>query len=199
MKKLIFAIFCFAGILTFTSGQANAQGFSINAGANFAHFNDVNGAADSYTGLLAGIRYGFEIPNSPVVLRPGAFYSQKGAVFKDGNIESITKLEYLEIPVAAKFNFILDNPSLVPHVYFGPYLGLLLGAEKEVTDGDTSISSDISSDIKNTDLGVVVGAGVDINKFNAGLRYSAGLTEIDKNNVVDGKTGALSIVVGVKF
>ena len=199
MKKIIVTLLCITGIIMFSSQSTQAQGFGISAGGNFAHFNDVDGAADSRTGLMAGITYGFSVPMSPITIRPGAFYTQKGAQVTDGNIESTTKLNYLEVPVVGKFDFILDNPALTPHVYFGPYVGFLLNAEQEVSGGGSSGSTDISDEINNTDLGVVVGAGVDINRFKAGIRYSTGLTEVAKNDFLDGKNGAFSIVLGIKL
>ena len=199
MKKTILTLLIFAGIATFSYQNSQAQGFGLKGGVNFAHFNEVDGAADSRTGLMAGITYGVKIPMSPITIRPGAFYTSKGAKLSDGNIESTTKLNYLEIPVTAKFDFILDNPVLTPHVYFGPYIGFLLNAEQEISGDSTSGSTDISDEVKSTDVGVVVGAGVDINRLEAGVRYSTGLTDVAESDFIEGKNGVFSIVLGVKF
>ncbi|WP_441000154.1 hypothetical protein [Fodinibius sp. SL11] len=49
----------------FSSQSTQAQGLGINAGGNFAHFNDVDGAADSRTGLI-----GHRLPRKYAERRP---------------------------------------------------------------------------------------------------------------------------------
>ncbi|WP_372638813.1 porin family protein, partial [Fodinibius sp.] len=115
----------------------------------------------------------------------------------EGDTESTTRLDYIEVPVVAKFAFILDNPMLTPHVYFGPYVGLNMNAEQEISGGDNSGTVDIEDEVKGTDFGVVVGAGADITRFNVGVRYSAGLVNAFEEG--DGKNGAFSIVAGIDF
>jgi hypothetical protein len=199
LKKLLLPIFIISGLLLINISNIKAQGFGISAGANFTNFNDTDASTDARTGLMAGLTYGISVPMSPITIQPRVFYAQKGAKASEGSIETTTKLDYIEIPVVAKFDFILDNPMLTPHVYFGPYAGFNISAEQEVSGGDNSGTFDIEDQIKNTDFGVVVGAGADITKFNVGIRYSAGLTEIAENNAFDGKNGVFSIVAGVNF
>ncbi len=183
----------------FTLSDAQGQGIGISAGANFANFVDTDASVDSRTGVMAGLTYGIAVPMSPVTIQPGVFYAQKGATLSDGDIETTTKLDYIEIPVIAKFDFILDNPMLTPHVFFGPYAGFTLNAEQEVSDGNTSGSVDIGDQVKDTDIGVVVGAGADINKFRIGIRYSVGLTDVAETDIFNGKNGVLSLVAGINL
>lgn len=199
MKKLLLPVFILSGLLLINTTNLKAQGIGLKAGANFANFNDTDASTDSRTGVMVGLTYDFAVPMSPITIQPGVFYAQKGAKVSDGSVESTTKLDYIEVPVVAKFAFILDNPMLTPHVYFGPYAGFNINAEQEVSGGETSGTVDIDDEVKGTDFGVVVGAGVDITKFNVGIRYSAGLSEIAENNAFDGKNGVLSIVAGVNF
>ncbi|MDR8391907.1 PorT family protein [Aliifodinibius sp. S!AR15-10] len=199
MKKLLLPIFIISGLLLINTSNIKAQGFGISAGANFANFNDTDASTDARTGLMAGLTYGVSVPMSPITIQPGVFYVQKGTKATEGSIETTSKLDYIEIPVVAKFDFILDNPMLTPHVYFGPYAGFNISAEQEISGGDNSGTFDIEDQVKSTDFGVVVGAGADITKFNVGIRYSAGLTEIAENNAFDGKNGVLSIVAGISF
>jgi hypothetical protein len=200
MKKLLLSVFLISGFICLSTTNAQAQ-LGIKAGYNSANFNDTDASTDSRSGFTAGLTYDFGIPMSPITIQPGVFYAQKG-VSSSGEIgNGEIKLDYIEIPVVAKFDFILDNPLLTPHVYFGPYLGFNINAEAEGSlDGsDGSSSVDISDETKGTDFGVVVGAGADITKFNVGLRYSAGLTDIAENDNIDGKNGVFSIVAGINF
>lgn len=198
MKKLLLSVFLLSGLVFITTPSAQAQ-LGVKAGLNSANFNDTDASTDSRMGLMAGLTYDFAIPMSPITIQPGVFYAQKGAESSTEAGEGKIKLDYVEIPVVAKFDFILDNPMLTPHVYFGPYMGFNINAESELSGEEGSISGDIDDEVKGTDFGVVVGAGADITKFNVGLRYSAGLTDIAENDAFDGKNGVFSIVAGINF
>lgn len=199
MKKLVLPLFMLCGLLLIQTPKARAQGFGLKAGVNMATFNYTQNSPDSRIGVMAGLTYDFAVPMSPVTIQPGVFYTQKGAKTTDGSVETTTKLDYIEIPVLAKFNFILDNPVVTPKVYFGPYMGFTFNAKAEASGDNVSGSVNIDDQVKGTDFGVVVGGGVDINQFNVGLRYSAGLTDVAENNAFNGKNGVFSIVAGVNF
>jgi len=198
MKKLFLSIFLLSGLIIATAPDAQAQ-LGIKAGLNSANFNDTDDSYDSRMGLMAGLTYDFAIPMSPISIQPGVFYTQKGAEASAEGVEGKVKLDYVEIPVVAKFDFILDNPMLTPHVYVGPYVGFNINAESELSSEAGSIGGDIDDVVKGTDFGVVVGAGADITQFNIGLRYSAGLTNIAEDDAFDGKNGVFSIVAGINF
>jgi hypothetical protein len=73
-----------------------------------------------------------------------------------------------------------------------------VNAKAEVEAAGQTDSGDIKDAIKDTDFGVVVGAEVEISKFNVGIRYGAGLTKIAEDDS-DGKNGVFSIVGGINF
>lgn len=198
MKKLLLSVFLLSAVILISAPNAQAQ-LGVKAGLNSANFNDTDASTDSRMGLMAGVTYDFAIPMSPITIQPGVFYAQKGAESSSELGDGKIKLDYVEIPVVAKFDFILDNPMLTPHVYFGPYMGFNINAESEISGEEGSLSGDIEDEVKGTDFGVVVGAGADITKFNVGLRYSAGLSDIAENDAFDGKNGVFSIVAGINF
>jgi len=190
MKKLLALSFSALLCLSFlTPQQTRAQAnFGLRAGLNFANINDRPDGfePDSRTGVMLGGYLNVKVPMSPISIQPEALYSQKG--YESGG--ATLKLDYLEIPVLAKFSF---APGPVqPHVYFGPYAGFVLNSEVS--------GNGISVDVDNTqtDFGGVIGAGADLNagitKLNVGLRYSFGL--VDAIDGTQGKNSALSIVAG---
>ena len=198
MKKLLLSVFLLSGFVVFSTTNAQAQ-FAIKGGANFANFNDTDVSADSRTGFMGGVTYDFKIPFSPVSIQPGVFYAQKG-VDNSGELgNGEVKLDYIEVPVVAKFDFILDNPMFTPNVYFGPYVGFNVNAEAEALPNPGGDTDNFDDQVKNTDFGVVVGAGADISRFNLGVRYSAGLSNVAEDDNVDGKNGVFSIVAGINF
>jgi|SRR5699024_6939966 len=192
MKKLLYSL-CILLAIGLVSKPAQAQSsidFGIRGGLNFANLNDTDLDTDSRTGFMVGVYANYLIPNSPVSIQPEVLYTQKGFEYGDAT----AKLGYIEIPVLAKFDWVMDG-NITPHVYFGPYIGFNVSAEAEGPQGDVDV--DIEDTVNTTDFGVIVGAGVDVNRFNVGVRYGAGLTEVADN--IDGKNGVLSIVAGVSF
>lgn len=202
MKKLL-SIICVLSLLTVAGvSSANAQSplsLGIRGGLNFANLNNVDGS-EARTGFMAGAYFNFKVPMSPVSIQPEILYTQKGyeasGTVLGQQVNATTKLDYIEVPVLAKFSF-APGP-VTPHVYFGPYLALNISAEVEAEGGGQSGTQDIKDSVKDTDFGVVVGGEVDISKFNVGVRYNAGLTKIAEDDS-DGKNGVFSIVAGINF
>jgi len=197
MKKLLTVLCAFVIVGAFSISEVAAQpSFGLKGGLNFANLNNVDGT-ESRTGFMAGAYVNIGVPMSPVSIQPEVLYSQLGAEDSEAGNTVKIKLDYIQVPVLAKFDFASPGP-VAPNVYFGPYIGFNVNAEAEVSDGTASLSGDIKDEIKDTDFGVVVGAGVDITKFNIGVRYGAGLTKVFEDDS-DGKNGVFSIVAGINF
>jgi hypothetical protein len=80
----------------------------------------------------------------------------------------------------------------------GPQLGFLLSAKEKDPDGDVDLKDESSS----IDFGITLGAGADINKFNVGLRYLFGLSNVaDFEDIGDFKVknSAFQIVLGYRL
>lgn len=204
MKRTLFTIIMMFAALIYAD-QVRAQNgleFGVRGGLNFATLNDTEEDVDvdNLTGLMAGIYARFPIPNTPVSIQPEILYTQKGAessdIFEGQESTLKLRLDYIEVPVLARFDFINDG-SLTPHVYFGPYLSFNVSADAEVTDGESSFSGDISDEVKDMNVGIVTGAGLDYNRFNFGVRYGVGLVDTFENG--DGKNGVFSVTVGFGF
>lgn len=193
-------LFTFLTIISLPKSQAQV-GFK--GSMNIATLYDSDVETDSRIGLSAGIFTSLDIPNSPVSIQPELLYSQKGAketgTFNGDEYTVTTKLDYIELPVLAKFRFVNTEP-MTPHVYFGPYLGYNLNAKAEVEGNGGSIGGNIEDSINDIDFGMVVGAGLEIQQFLLGVRYSPGFTEIgDESNNLDAKNSVISITAGIQL
>lgn len=180
MKKILLAFTVLLAI-TASINQTKAQTVEIGlrGGVNIASLADAKQEVDSpRIGLLAGVYGRVSIPGTRFSIQPEVLYSQKGA--EVNNVE--VKRSYLEIPVLLRLDF-LTSGLLSPHISAGPYFGFKLDAKEEST-GDT-------------DSGLIFGVGVDINRFNVGLRYSLGLQRVYEND--EERNQALSIVIGFGF
>ncbi len=199
MKKILSTL-CLLLTFGLIANQAQAQvDLGIRGGVNLAIFNNTDLELENTTGFMVGIYLNYHMPNSPVTIQPEVLYTQKGAtvsrVVEGNNVSYEYKLDYITIPVLAKFDYVLDGP-ITPHVYLGPYIGFNINAEQQVEIVGGAISEDFSEEVKNIDFGVVVGAGIDVSRFSLGFRYSAGLTPVFEDENADAKNGVISIVAG---
>ena len=121
------------------------------------------------------------------------------------------ELDYIELPILLTFNIPVRN-SFKPFYFFGPALSFNLSAkeeyhstEYEYEGGDVIDSfyevNDISSDIHNTDFGLIIGIGFNKNKFIFDMRYDIGLYNmfINTGDNFSAKNRALSILIGYEF
>lgn len=188
-------IMSFTGILSTSSAQLPID-FGIKAGVNLANFSGTDMDLDSRQAFVVGASLDISLPMFPVAVESGVYYSQKGA--ESGG--STIKLDYVEVPVLAKFNFGPPGP-FSPHLVAGPYVGFLVDSELEDSAGNTADLEDFTEEV---DFGGIVGLGADFNmgltKLNAQVRYSMGLSSVFTNQLDDGERNAvLSVVVGVRF
>ncbi|MGN8225464.1 porin family protein [Gracilimonas sp. BCB1] len=163
----------------------------IKAGANYSTFNNTDDV-EYKTGFIGGIYSSIKVPASPLTIQPEVLYAQYGAGIE--NSDAWFRVNYLQIPVLLKFGF--NTPGIKPNVYFGPYMGINLNSEIKNESG----SINLDDQAEGTDFGIAVGAGLDVRKFNIGLRYTAGLKDVANDNFNDeAKNGAFALTVGVEF
>lgn len=196
------ALFLMAGMVAQVHAQSPVK-FGLKGGFNIANITNSDIDADARFGLTAGASVDLSLPAIPFGIETGLNYSQKGADGSEEEFTSKIKLDYIEVPVLAKFQLGPPGP-ITPHLVVGPYLGININAEAEVSDGIESISVDLSDDVNNTEIGGTAGVGVDFNmgvtKLNARAQYSYGFTDIFKDaGDLGGKNAALSVTVGIWF
>ncbi len=178
------------GISTESNGQVLPK-FGIKGGLNYATLNNIDNV-EYKPGILIGGFAKFNVPASPMSIQPEVLYAQYGSNIEDS--DASFKLNYIQVPVLLKFSF--PAPGATPNVYFGPYANFLLNSEIANDNG----SFNLEENTKNSTFGVIIGAAVDVSKFQLGVRYSAGLTNVADDNFSDeAKNGAFAVTVGVSF
>ena len=151
--------------------------------------------ADSTTRASAGATVDFG--HSDFVLESGALYRQMGASASEGGETFTLTLDYLSIPLLAKYYVNGVSSSAAFFVKGGLQPGLLVRKKAELKSGSSSQSTNDISGISSTDIPVLVGAG---GKFAAAQNmsiivegnYSRGLTKINTSG-----TGIYNSVVGL--
>ncbi|WP_461053012.1 porin family protein [Spirosoma arcticum] len=117
-------------------------------------------------------------------------YSQRGTRFNNNAIKFTQRVNYLEIPVVARY-FLTLSGNFRPNVFIGPSLGIKLNAKR--VDGEILssgsfplINGDNNNDFSNLDLGATGGFqfnwGVgNRQRFLIDARYNLGLTDVQTN------------------
>lgn len=117
-------------------------------------------------------------------------YSQRGTRFNNSAIKFTQRVNYLEIPVLARY-FLTLSGNFRPNVFIGPSLGIKLNAKR--VDGEILssgsfplINGDNNNDFSNLDLGAT--GGFQLNwgvgnrqRFLIDARYNLGLTDVQTN------------------
>jgi len=183
-------------LLFFLSSAVIAGEFSkvgIKLGHNSSIFtgDDIPGKGVSpHSGFAAGgfICYSF---NQKFSLQQEVLFTFKGAKINTVSDVYLSNLfMYFELPLLAKMTFRPEH-TLQPNIFIGPAFGITIIAVNEVA---------ILEDIRGYDLGLVLGAGIDVWKFSLDLRYNFGLLNFDQStDNLDLKIRTFSVMVGFAF
>jgi opacity protein-like surface antigen len=189
MKKLLLT----AAIAVFTLSSVNAQDitFGAKAGINIANLDVTDANIDSRTSLHLGVTAEFEISDT-FSIQPELLYSAQGATesetYEDSFVRQVSesewKLNYIQIPIMAKF-YVSEGLSLEA----GPQIGFLASAEVDSDSTETSLfdGSSVSTSstvdakeiVKSVDFGLNFGLGYKLDSgLNFALRYNLGLSNI---------------------
>lgn len=197
MKKLILAVMLvFAAV---TNSSAQILKFGVKGGVNFANLNggtegidyDFKNKTGFYAGAVAEIKI---LPNFS--LQPEAMFSSQGAASDVEGIDDFN-LDYISVPVMAKFYLITDRLSIEA----GPQFSFLIDDSDAVFN--EVISDEMSERVegqkpKSFDFAIAGGASLNIaGGLFAQARYTIGLTEISKN--AEAKNAVFQLGLGYMF
>lgn len=204
----------------YRSGEYRPRGYPSRAGSPTGGFKiGVNLA--KVTGDLADIgidesKLGFcigvtaDIPVTPAVsFQTGFLYTQKGG---EGSIDVSTMIPFVPPGSTIDFEIALDYvevPLLLkvapegggPYVLGGFSIGINMRAELTVEYMGDSSTEDMGEYTKDTELSLVVGAGISSadGRATVGIQYSLGVTDLDESPNGEMKTETLSVMLGVSF
>ena len=199
MKKTLFTLYLLlmGGLVSKTI----AQEISIVGGMNISNMidksNNTNYAKeDNYKSRIGGhigALIGFNLADN-ISLQTGLLLSTKGFKAKDEDRYEKevykTNLAYLEVPVLASYNYEIKNDIKV-FAGLGPVLGVAIGgkfknnyvdkddhSENEKESEKIKFGSSEDDNFKRIDLGLMIQAGVQYDKYKFGLFYNAGLLNL---------------------
>ncbi len=182
MKKIILT-----AVAVFAFSFANAQDakYGVKGGLNMAS-NSEDGASSLVAIHLGGFAE-FKI-NDKFAVQPELIYSAQGAKFSDAGVSTTFNLNYINIPVMAKY-YVADAFSLEA----GPQIGFLMSAKNG--------SLDYKEFCNSTDFGINLGAGYDLNeKMTLGFRYNMGMSDVLKDQQTGtSQNSVIQLSFGYKF
>lgn len=127
----------------------------------------------------------FSVPEKYLAAYQQAFQTDKDYVF--ANFNNVSRINYLQIPVMARFNFPLDaSERLKFFVQAGPYISFLVGAKQIITsdnlkvyldkEGTQEIPADLVQAFFGSKLDTTVEAKDQLNKVNVGVQGGLGIS-----------------------
>jgi opacity protein-like surface antigen len=152
------------------TGKGLKLGFGI-ANIN-TDYNELDEFLDSRMGFSGGAFLTYSLSRQ-IAVQPEILYVTKGAAKDIFFFNAHLNLDYLEIPVLLKFDFVPDG-KLRPNLYAGPALDVLLASKFHIIDE----TYDIKDYTKGMDFSLVFGGGFDYNRVTFDIRYTLGLTGI---------------------
>ncbi len=164
MKKG-FTLIC---VLLFICSLSRAQGLiiGVKAGVNFANQKvEIGGTSDPDTETLTGYHVGGVFAykfSEKAGIQGELLYNLVGA--KQGDFKN--ELSYISIPILFRFN-VID----ILNLHAGPQFSFLASAKDE--DG-----TDLKDFYKGSDVGIALGAGLDVSRFTVVARYIIGMTNV---------------------
>jgi len=126
--------------------------------------------------VMAGVAFASPA-RGRLALQIEGLFNQKGnhLVNDQAGIDSKLTIEYLEIPVLARFD-VASAPAASLRVHTGPAFGFKL--HRKETGFGNPLPEEDQIKIKGADVGIAFGAEVEHKRLTAGARYTLGLSNI---------------------
>jgi hypothetical protein len=125
--------------------------------------------------------------SGPLALQVEGLYMPKGAerteTLGGTDVTTTLMLDYFEVPALARV-YLARTRARNVYLFGGPFAAMRLNAKLKEAAGrpvTSGVTTDISSDVKFFDYGLVLGGGVDISRLVIDARYSWGLTGVEKD------------------
>jgi hypothetical protein len=231
MKRLIvisFVLVCSMSLIAQSSSESSVSPFTVGAfgGLNIPDLtggggNPLSSNWSSRSGLAYGLTFNWNT-GTHFAWRVDVLYSSEGGqhngmqalpassinaaapanTYYYANYNNASIMNYVEIPVMAKYSFPLSRSSRF-YVDFGPYVGFLLNA-KQKTSGSSPVYEDAAGTIPLTPFVVPFDASTDItdqiHTVNYGLTGGIGFSqEVGFGSVFVDFRGAYGLTVVQKY
>lgn len=187
------------------SGDADSFANDLSFVMNQEGFSGIDFEAKARTGVSFGIFYEYKF-NKLLLIRPELTYTMKGAKFRhegpvtftydyetyfvDLKEDLIMVMNYIELPVLLRFNFVDIEKKTVPYLIAGPCISYLVTSKMKVkvdVDGEKETDSEKYDEFESFDWGLYGGLGIAFSKSaSLELRYNYNFKPVVKEKYDDG-------------
>jgi hypothetical protein len=134
--------------------------------------------------------------------QPAILLSAKGSNYSIDSVDFSLSPIYMEIPAIAMYSF--GSDAIKISLYAGPYFACGIGGYKIEPGGEltgVNYGSGENSDLKRLDIGLNIGAGINIRGLLISAQYGIGLTNIAPSTALDAemKNKVLGISISSLF
>lgn len=154
-------------------------------------------------GLVLG-GFGTWRANDWFAVQPELLFVQKGVTLEGPSANPMTfvsKMDYLEVPVLARVSPPTSGQAR-PYLFAGPTFGVKVRGRVERSTGGVREKADAEALLRDGDLGIAVGAGMQVGRFLAETRVTQGLTPVNKDVPDfrrDVRNRTVALLAGVTF
>lgn len=113
--------------------------------------------------------------SSSFALQPEVLYVQKGT----HDVSFTAEFDYVEVPVLLKYY--LPGVGVSPNLFIGGSVAFNVSAQNNPDNGGAPFKWN-SNDVSSTEENLIVGVGVDFDKFSVSGRYEMGLSDVTTSN-----------------
>jgi hypothetical protein len=203
VRILIVSTVILATVSSARPSAAQGSHYGVKAGVTLADLQvDDDGEttpSDVRVGLIVG---GFATWQlwSRLEFQPEALYTQKGAKFDQGGGTLLQKLDYVDVPLLAKYR-VTGGTAHYVSVFAGPSLGVRVRAKSHATFGSASLEEDASDAFERLDAAVVFGLEYHRGRLLFDGRYSWGLSDVDReaDDSIEIRTRGIALMAGWRF
>lgn len=173
--KITFTVFIIIASVFSSFAQEVALTGGMNISNMLAKSDNSRDALKPRVGGHIGALFGFNL-GEKISLQTGLLLSTKGFRYTFDEYEKV-KLTYIEVPLLASYNYEINDDFKV-YGGIGPVLGIAIGG-KEVLDNEIyKISFGSNGYYKRLDVGLMIQAGAQYDKYRFGLFFNHGLLNI---------------------
>jgi hypothetical protein len=187
-------------MLAATPAQAQWLNIGVKGGVNVATQQISGGGSgpgpQPRVGVVAGV---FDtLPAfSWLDVQAEAVYAAKGSKVTVEGVTTTEEIDYLEVPVLGRVKKAAGRWKLYAEA--GPSTGFRLRARTRTSFSGSTEEIDIGNQVESIDFGVGMGAGVERGRLVIDVRYTLGLSDIDKDKTDATKTKNRTIAVTVGY
>lgn len=177
--------------------------YGLRIGPAFSYVNSDDSRLDGgkwQTGLNLGFVAGIPLSDTaPIYLETGLSYIEKGGKKNLAGGKKMTyDLNYLEIPIVAKYKYDIDSDlSIQP--FFGGYFGVGVSGKIKNFEEREAQSSFRDTNFQRFDGGLRLGCGLAYDMFYCDLTYDIGLANICHDTFDTSHNGSVQLNFGVNF